>query len=187
MPGFRERPSPYGPESDDPGVNRQDRAVVIGSAAITVGAAAFVAWPPKGWDRGDAAGVAQSVAAIIAVAVALLIATQDRRGSDKAAAEAATTERRAFARRRTYDQCIRLLQLIEDDRHNNTKSPEATALVLAMRRLGWLGLSVDYYVQASRDPNNRFARARPTGEEFERMLQEVVDVVARLEDEDMRL
>ncbi|WP_089105493.1 hypothetical protein [Streptomyces hyaluromycini] len=103
-------------------MNRQDSAVLAGSVAVTVAAAAFVAWPPHGWQRGDAAGVAQSVAAIIAVAVALLIATQDRRGSDAAAAEAQATERRAFARRWLYDQCMRLLQLIEDDRRGGTKS-----------------------------------------------------------------
>jgi hypothetical protein len=118
------------------------------------------------------------------VAVALLIATQDRRRADQSAAEASAAERHAFARRRTHDQCIRLLQLIEDDRRDHTKSPEATALVLAMRQYGWLGLSVDYYVQASRDPHNRFARAQPTEEEFVRMLQEVTDIIARLDDED---
>ncbi|WP_167450096.1 hypothetical protein [Streptomyces hyaluromycini] len=53
-----------------------------------------------------------------------------------------------------------------------------------MRRYGWLGLPVDYYVQADRDRNNRFARAEPTQEEFRSMLQEVVNVIERLEDED---
>lgn len=120
------------------------------------------------------------------MAVALLIATQDRRRSDQAAAETAAAERHAFARRRTHDQCIRLLELIEADRRSQAKSPEATALVLAMRHYGWLGLSVDYYVQASRDPDNRFARAQPTEEEFVRMLHEVTDVIARLEEEERR-
>ncbi|MEU8031954.1 hypothetical protein AB0C13_25460 [Streptomyces sp. NPDC049099] len=165
-------------------MNRQDKFVVGGAAVVAVGAAAFVAWPPKGWARGDAAGVAQSVAAIIAVAVALLIAAQDRRRSDQAALEAQAAEGKAFARRRLYDQCLRLLQLIENDRRSSSKSPEATALVLVMRRYGWLGLSVDYYVQSEREPNNVFARAHPTEEQFVRMLQEVTDVLAQFEDED---
>ena len=165
-------------------MDKQDRLVVVGSAVVAVGAAAFVASPPSGWARGDAAGVAQSVAAIIAVAVAFLIATQDRRRSDQGAAEAQAVEGRAFARRRLYDQLLRLLQLIEDDRRSGSKSPEATALVLATRSYGWFGFAVDYYVQSEREPNNMFAGVRPTEEQFVRMLQEVIDAMAQLDDQD---
>ncbi|MFF1739634.1 hypothetical protein [Streptomyces mirabilis] len=134
-------------------MTEQDK-ILIGVATVTAAAsAALVIWPPKGWARGDAAGVAQAVTAIIAVAVALLIATQDRRRSDQAAADVAAEERRAFARRRDYDECVRLLQLVEEDRRNNTKSVEAKALVLAMwPRRNWMGRAVDYYVESERDP-----------------------------------
>lgn len=165
-------------------MNRQDGALIAGSGVVAVGAVAFVAWPPPGWDRGDAAGVAQSFAAIVAVAVALLIATQDRRRSDQAACESQAIERQAFQRRRLYDQCMRLLQLIEDDRRTGTKSAEATALVMVLRQTAAIGLPVDYYVEADRDPNNRFARAQPTAEEFVRMLREVSDFIASLENAD---
>ncbi|MFE2684020.1 hypothetical protein [Streptomyces mirabilis] len=166
-------------------MTKQDK-ILIGVATVTAAAsAALVIWPPKGWARGDAAGVAQAVTAIIAVAVALLIATQDRRRSDQAAADAAAEERRAFARRRDYDGCVRLLQLIEGDRRNNIKSVEAKALVLAMwPTRNWMGHVVDYYVESERDPNNRYARAQPTDDEFALMQQEVVDAIGKLDYQD---
>ncbi|MGW1966379.1 hypothetical protein ACWCPD_39700 [Streptomyces sp. NPDC001935] len=166
-------------------MTKQDK-ILIGVAALTAAAsAALVIWPPKGWARGDAAGVAQAVTAIIAVAVALLIATQDRRRSDQAAAEATAEERRAFARRRDYDECVRILQLIEEDRRSNTKSVEATALVLAMwPKSNWMGRVADYYVESGRDPNNRYARAQPTDGEFALMQQEVVEAIAQLDHQD---
>ncbi|MFF4252275.1 DUF6879 family protein [Streptomyces sp. NPDC001663] len=77
-----------------------------------------------------------------------------------------------------------LLQLIEDDRRGNNKSAEATALVMVLCRTAGIGLSAAYYVEADRDPNNCFARARPTEEEFVRMLREVTDFIANLEDAD---
>ncbi|MEV7387184.1 hypothetical protein [Streptomyces sp. NPDC091215] len=162
-------------------MDRQDRTVIISSAVIAVGAFAFIAWPPGSLARGDAAGIAQSVTAVLAVTVALLIATQDRRRADRAAADDAAEARHTFLRRRQYDQYLRLVQLIESDRRSRSRSPEATALVLALQPNGTLGLAVDYYVQADRDPNNRFARAEPTEEEFVRMLKEVTDAIGYLD------
>jgi hypothetical protein len=166
-------------------VTKQDK-ILIGVATVTAAAAAsLVVWPPKGWARADAAGVAQAVAAIIAVAVALLIATQDRRRSDQAAADAVAAERRAFARRRDYEECVRLLGLIEEDSRNNTRSVEAEALVLVMwPKRNWMGRAVDYYVESERDPNNRYARAEPAESEFALMQQEVVEAIGRLDYED---
>ncbi|GGT18870.1 hypothetical protein GCM10010271_22580 [Streptomyces kurssanovii] len=167
-------------------MNGTDKRLVIGAAIIATAAAALVIWPPKGWARGDAAGVAQAVAAIIAVAVALLIATQDRRRAANDAAESAREERQAFARRRDYDECVRLLQLIEEDRRSRgTRSAEGTALVLAMwPKHNWIGMVADFYVEATRDPNSRFARADPTDDEFQLMQQEVVEAIGHLDHED---
>ncbi|MDO0934466.1 hypothetical protein QQY66_23335 [Streptomyces sp. DG2A-72] len=167
-------------------MDRTDKLLVTGAAAIATATAALVIWPPKGWERGDAAGVAQAVAAIIAVAVALLIATQDRRRADRDAAESAKEERQAFARRRDYDECVRLLQVIEEDRRRRgARSAEGTALILAMwPKRNWMGRAVDFYVEATRDPNNRYARADPCDDEFQLMQQEVVAAIDSLDHAD---
>ncbi|WP_367138997.1 MULTISPECIES: hypothetical protein [Streptomyces] len=146
---------------------RTDKAVIAAALLIAGGFAALVIWPPAGWQRGDASGIAQSVAAIIAVGVALLIAAQDRRRTDQAASEARLEERRAFTRRRDYEEASRLLQIVEHDSlaTGGARRPsiEGTALILGTwNKRNWWGSAVEFYVTSRRDPSNRFADRYPT-------------------------
>lgn len=96
----------------------------------------------------------QAFASGIAVLAALDIAAEDRRR----ARTQADADRAAFVRRRDYEECVRLVGLIEADLERFTaggaeagrRSPEATALVLALwGKRSWWGKVADYYVRCS--------------------------------------
>ncbi|MEV4506046.1 hypothetical protein [Streptomyces klenkii] len=169
---------------------RSDKAVIAAALLVAGGFAALVIWPPAGWQRADAAGIAQSVAAIIAVGVALLIATQDRRRADQAASEARSEERRAFTRRRDYEEAARLLQIVEQDSlatDARRPSVEGTALILGTwNKRNWWGRAVEFYVTSRRDPSHQFADRYPTPEEFDVMKREIMDSLEKLDNQERR-
>jgi hypothetical protein len=164
---------------------RRAWASVIVSVAIVC---ALAIWPPAHWQRADVTGLAQAVALIFAASTALIIATADRRRAD----QAKTEERAAFVRRRDYDEAVRLLALIEQDKQqfaangaSRPRSVEATATVLTTwPRRNWWGTAVDYYVESLRDPNNRYATGALPSDLFTTMQNEVIGAIGMLDFQD---
>jgi hypothetical protein len=131
------------------------------------------------------------VGTLAAVAAALWIGIQDRKDAERRARQDRAIEREAFVRRRDYEECIRLLQLVEIDRRTwegrsddqeRPRSVEATALVRALwGRRSWWGTVWDWYV-GYRNPDNRFSSNKSLPDDvFPGMQREVAEMIAQLD------
>lgn len=148
------------------------------------------------WNKATAASVGQGIGTFAAVATALWIGYQDRRDADEQARRERTADRETYVRRRDYDECLRLLQLVEADRRvweerrNDKEKPrsvEATALVRGMwPRRNWWGTVWDWYVEY-RQPNNIFSDGQPVpADVFSRMQKEIVEAIHKLDWQDRK-
>jgi hypothetical protein len=169
-------------------MTRLEKVLCWGAVPLLSVLILLITWPP-GDDRGAMAELGQSVSALYAVVAALLIASNDRRRQDDTFREDRLTERRAFARRRDYEEAAKLLQFVEADRQffatdqtSKPRSPGAAALILATwPKRNWWGRAVDYYVESLRHPSNRYANEAMTIAEFDLMQREIIDAVMKLD------
>jgi len=170
------------------------KATVQNFVAVTLaGATAMLGWALADGDLASAAAALVALTSGLAVIAALRIATQDRQRTDAALEtqrsaehEARREERETYARRRDYEEAVRLVTLIEQDRQKYSRnattppprSAEAAGLVNALwyKRNQW-GSVWDYYVEALRDPTNRYASGEPP---FQTMQEEVRAAIDRL-------
>src|SRR4051812_10352179 len=136
-------------------MTRLEKWLLAGAGPVLLSILAIVIWPPIG-DHAAMAGIGQALATLYAVVAALLIAANDRRLHAHALVDTQDAERRAFARRRDYDEAGRLLQFVETDRRafeaapgSRPRSPGAAPLILATwAKRNWWGTAVDYYVES---------------------------------------
>jgi hypothetical protein len=146
------------------------------------------------WDKATVSSFGQAVGTLFAVMAALWIATRDRQRALAQAASDAAAERELFVRRRDYDECLRLLELVERYRREweaagdplkRPRSIEATALIRALwGRRNWWGTAVDWYVE-SRKPGWRFSDGVPAPDDvFAQMQSEIVDAIMKLDAQD---
>jgi hypothetical protein len=165
--------------------------------ALGVATVAYVFWLEAlavRWDKTTAASVGQAVGTFAAVATALWIGYRDRRDVVEHARQERAADREAFLRRRDYDESLRLLQLVEQDRRaweeagssgDRPRSIEATALVRALwGRRNWWGTVWDWYVDFG-SPDNRFAHDRAVPNDlFSEMQREIAEAILRLDWQD---
>ena len=146
------------------------------------------------WDKATVSSFGQAVGTLFAVMVALWISKRDRQQALDQAAGDAAAERELFVRRRDYDECLRLMELVERDRRDweaatdplsRPRSIEATALIRALwSRRNWWGTAVDWYVE-SRNPGWRYSDGVPAPDDvFVQIQDEIVQAIMQLDAQD---
>lgn len=169
---------------------------IVVLVAGTVAYASWVVAAPGPWDRATVAAVGGSVGTLVAVAAALWIGYQDRRDLLRQIREDRAHEHQVFVRRRDYEECVRLLELIELDRRkwedragdeDRPRSVEAVALVRALwHRRAWWATVWDWYI-GHRQPGNRFDAGQDIpGDVFSEMQREVAEAINQLDWHDRR-
>jgi hypothetical protein len=145
------------------------------------------------WDKTTVASLELAVATFLAVGAALWIGIRDRWDALRIAAAV----RDSSIRRREYEECVRLLELVERDRRawqerrdTLPRSVEATALIRAMsERRNWWSATVDWYID-SREPGWRFSDLKPNdpriADVFATIEREIVEAIMTLDFEDRR-
>lgn len=178
-----------------PGMRPRDWISVLAAIGFGVVWLVLVAGANGQWDKSTIAGLGQAVGTFLAIGAALWIGIRDRREADKQAHDERVQARESFVRRRDYDECIRLLELVERDRQQWEASPdhlprsiEATALIRALwGRRNWWGAAADWYIE-SRRPGSRYSELKPddpaVGEVFATIEREIVEMIMKLDFQD---